>query len=93
MSDGLPDFILCGHCNRLRVGGAIVLWILPGFFALFGLPLVLFPRFIAERHTHISKFQPEEVLRARAASCRVMGAIFLLTAAVLAGLIGTSVLR
>jgi hypothetical protein len=70
-----------------------MLWFLPGFFAVFGLPLVLFPRFLAERYTHMSKLQPEEVLRDRASSLRAMGVLFLLTAAVFVVLIITKVLR
>jgi hypothetical protein len=70
-----------------------MLWILPGFFAVIALPFVLFPRFLAERQSHLSKLQPEEVLRQRASSLRAMGVIFLLTAVVFAILILTGVLR
>jgi len=70
-----------------------MLWIIPAFFAVFGVPFVIFPRFIAEHQTHISKHQPEEVLRERARSLRMMGLIFLVTAAVFAVLVLTEVLR
>jgi hypothetical protein len=69
-----------------------MLWILPGFFALFGLPAVLFPRFLAENYSPISRFQPEEVLQARTNTFRMLGLLFLVTAAVFAALILTGIL-
>jgi hypothetical protein len=48
---------------------------------------------LAERYTHVSKLQPEEVLCDRASSIRAMGAQLLVIAAVFVGLIITGVLR
>jgi hypothetical protein len=70
-----------------------MLWILPGVFALFGLPFALFPRFMVEHYSHRSPSYSAERKAQMASSIRAMGVLFLLTAAVFVVLILTGVLR
>ena len=68
-------------------------WLLPGFFVVFGLPLTLFPRLSVELLSNDYDEIPEHAKQSRARSMRVVGFLFLLTAAVFAVLILTRVLR